>query len=185
MQLKLLDTGFVSNETRATQTQLSDANRAGYTGSAVSGFSLDVSKVTVSRNNNVEQKPIINSMTDNSSSLVSVGPMTLSVTMRWTKDVVTSGWSTGKLHQFMRMETTYGLKLLYPSAVDDVLTPVVEALAQENLAGNFSDASPSDDNGTIAATLPYLLGRVRNISITDSSKNNKHWTITFDFQVSG
>lgn len=185
MKLTLLDTGYISNETRASQTQLSDANRAGYTGSAVTSFTLDVINLSISQDSSIEQKPIINSLIDNSSSLVSVGPLVVHITVRWPREITTASWSVTKLHQFFRMQKTYGMKLLYPSATGDTLPSSVEDLGNVNLAGNFSAASPSDDNGTVATTRPYLLGRAKNFALTDTGGNNSSYRITFDFQVSG
>lgn len=183
-QIKILDTGFVSNETRATQTQLSDANRAGYTGSAVTSFTLKNSGVSLGTSVNIEQKPIINSLTDNDSSLISVGQQIYSVNFILEKDIVTAGWDVNNLVQIMRLDRTYGLKLMYMTATGDTIPTIVEAMGQVNTGGNFSDASPSDDNGTVSTTTPYLLGRVRNLRVSDSATNNTFWRISFDFVVS-
>lgn len=182
-QLKILDTGFISNETRASQTQLSDANRAGYTGSAVAAISLINASLNLSGTVNIEQKPIINSLTDNSSSLVSVTPRIIAVAFILARDIVTSGFNVNNVLEILRLDRTSGLKLLYPDSTGDTLPTIVEAMGQVNLAGNFSDGSPTDDNGTVATTTPYLLGRVKNLRITDSPGNNSFWRINFDFQI--
>lgn len=183
--LKLLDTGYVSNETLGTQTQLTDANRAGYTGSAVSSFTLNSVSVSMAGDVNIEQKPIINSLTDNSSSLISVNNRIFTVNCIMAKAATSSGWSSTKEYQFSRLDRTYGLKLLYPSATGDSLTTLVEALGAVNIGGNFSEATPTDDEGTIAATTPYLVGRVKNLRITDNATDKKFWKVSFDFVVSG
>ena len=183
-QLKLLDTGFVSNATRVTQTQLSDANRAGYTGSAVTSFTLKNSGSSLNAQVNTEQKPVINSLDDNSSSLVSVinDPYTISFILK--KTITTSGFDVNDIFQLKRMERTQGLKLLYPSSDSDTIPTLVEAFGAVNIGGNFSDGSPTDDNGTISATRPYLLGRVKNMRWGDDSTGD-FWKVTFTFEVSG
>ena len=183
--LTILDSGYISNETRASQTQLSDANRAGYTGSAVTSFSLKSASVNLSGGVNVENKPVIGTLSENSSSLVSVNNRTLSVSCLLAKTIVTTGWSVNNIVQFLRLERTHGLKLLYPSATADSLPTLVEPMGQVNLAGNFSEASPTDDKGTVATTTPYLLGRVQNVRIDDLATNNTWWRVTFDFVITG
>lgn len=183
--LKILDTGYVSNETRGTQTQLSDANRAGYTGSAVASISLNNSRISFNPSGaNLEQKPIVNSLTDNSSSLVSVNNDRLRVEFILKKDIVTAGWNVNNVIEIKRLMRTQGLKILYPSATGDSLPTVVEALGAENTGGNFSDGSPTDDSGTVSSTTPYLLGRIKSVSIQDGAESN-FWNVSLEFEVSG
>lgn len=183
-QLKILDTGYVANVVSGA-TQLSDANRAGYTGSAVSSFTLKASSISYATNPNIEQKPIIGSLTDNSSSLTSINPTVYTVSFILAKTITTSGWDVNNVYQFLRMDRTYGLKLLYPSSTGDSLPTIVEAMGQANIGalGNFGTGA-SDDGGTVATTTPYLLGRVRNIRVGDSASDNSYWKVSFDFVVS-
>ena len=182
--LKILDTGYVSNITRASQTQLSDADRAGYTGSAVAAFDIKNTATPLSGDANLEQKPIINTLTENSSSLVSVSNRSIKVSFLLAKTIVTSGFNVNNVIELSRLERTLGMKILYPSATGDALPTIVEAFGQANLAGNFSEGSPTDDKGTVATTTPYLLGRVKGFTITDTAEG-KFWTVGFTFVISG
>lgn len=185
VNLKILDTGYVSNSTLGSQTQLSDANRSGYTGSAVAAFDLNVEgNISISGGVNTEEKPIIGTLTDNSSSLVSSNNRTIQISCTLTRDIVTSGYNVNNVIELSRLERTHGLKLLYPSATGDSMPTVVEALGQENLAGVFSDGSPTDDAGTVATTTPYLVGRVKNFRFNDSTSSRNLWRFSFDFVIS-
>jgi hypothetical protein len=183
-QLTILDTGYISNTTLASQTQLGDSDRAGYTGAAVTSLILKNSAASLNGGVNIEQKPIIGSLVDNTSSLVSVNARMIKVSFVLKKEITTSGYNVNNVLELLRLERTSGLKLLYPSATGDVLPTIVEAMGQANLAGIFSDGSPTDDNGTVATTTPYLVGRVKNISWNDTSKGN-FWRVGFDFVISG
>lgn len=182
--LKLLDTGYISNETLASQTQLSDANRAGYTGSAVSGFTLKSATVTLASKSSVENKPIINTVTDSNTSLVSVSNRVFKVSCILAKTITSAGWSVNDVYQLLRMDRTKGLKLLYPSGTSDTMKTIVEALGAVNTNGNFAEASPTDDEGTVSTTTPYLIGRVKNINLRDESNSKSYWRFDFDFEIS-
>ena len=183
MKLELLDTGYVSNETRGGQTQLSDANRAGYTGSAVTSFTLNTKNLTMTGDVKIENKPLLNVLTDTATSLISTTNRIVKVDIHLDKTIITSGYSTNMLYQLMRMERTKGLKLLYPSLTTDTRKNIIEAMGGINIGGNFSDGSPTDDNGTVSSTTPYLLGRVKKLNLKDKPSSSK-WTISFDFEIS-
>lgn len=182
--ITILDTGYISNENRGSQTQLADADRAGHTGSAVTSFTFKTATLGLGGGVNTEQKPVIGTLSDNSSSLVSVNSRTIGISIVLIKTIVTSGFNVNNLIELFRLERTSGLKLLYPSATGDTLPSIVEAFGQVNLSGNFSEGSPTDDKGTVATTTPYLLGRVKNMRINDAAKGN-YWRISFDFVISG
>lgn len=185
MKLKLLDTGYLSaTTTLGSQTQYSAANRAGYTGATVSAFTLDVERITRARPVNTENKTAVDTFTDSNTSLVSVGNRTYTIDTIWTKQENTSGWSTSEIYQFLRLELTKGLKLLYPSEVSPSLPTIVEIEGAVNKGGTFSSGSPSEGNGTVASTVAYMVGRVKNISVNDSPSGNK-WRIGLTFEVSG
>lgn len=185
MKLKLLDTGYVSPTTAlVNQTQISDANRAGYTGAAVSSITLDVESITRNRQINTENKSTPDTLTDSNTSLVSVGNRVFNITAIALKTITTSSWSKSKEYQLARMEKTKGIKLLYPSENSSQLPTWIEVEGAENTGGTFSDASPTDDAGTIGATIPYLPGYVKNFSVSDAPNGN-YWRITFTFEVTG
>jgi len=186
-RLKLLDTGYVDATTSlASQTQLSDSDRAGYTGSAVTSFTLKNAGVTRNRGVTTEVKPVPDALTNVGTSIISTNNEVYSVSMILSKAITTNGFSTNDIVQFVRMESTRGLKLLYPSDNNEIdgYKNIVQALGASNTGGNFSEASPTDDKGTVSTTTPYLIGRVKNLSITDST-NSIFWSVSFDFEVSG
>lgn len=185
MELKILDTGYIDNSSLGVQTQLSDANRAGYTGSAVSSITLKIRGITHATKSNTESKPIINTTTDSDASLVSTVNTILKITGILARTSTTSGWSTNKEYQISRIGRTRGLKLLYPTGVTDVDKTIVEVLGEVNINGSFADASPTDDAGTVSTTTPYLVGHVKNITFNDTAASKKWWTVTIDFEVSG
>lgn len=187
MNIKILDTGFVGHKkVRATQTQLSDANRAGYTGSAVSAFTLKTANVSRSGTQNTESNPIINNNADVETTPTSASNRLLQVSLIMEKADTTSGWDKNELFQLNRLDRTKGLKILYPDVTtdSDSYKTLVEVLGAENTAGNFSDGSPSEDNGTVSSTTPYLVGRVKSLNISDTPNGTK-WRINFTFEISG
>lgn len=183
MNLLLLDTGYIANSDITAQTQLSDDNRAGYTGAAVSSFTLKVQNLSLSGSVSTENKPVINSLTDIDTTLVSVSNRMISVAAILHKRIVTDGYSTNNIVQLLRYERTLGLKLLYPSANTDLNKTIIEAYGAVNTNGIFAHASPSADNGTVSTTTPYLVGRVKNITITDNETGD-YWRVTFQFEIS-
>jgi hypothetical protein len=188
IQLKILDTGYISATTAlVSQTQLSVANRAGYDGSSsVSAFTLNTDNdIIVSRATNLEDKPDLGARSDSEVTLISVGNLTLNVSFTIEKTITTSGYDTNDIYQLSRFDLTDGLKLLYPSNITEIdkYRNIVEALGAVNTGGVFSDASPTDTNGTVSTTTPYLIGRIKNLSIRDSTSTT-HWKISFIFEVS-
>ena len=185
--IKLLDTGFISVSTdRASQVQISDSERAGYTGSAVSAITLKLSSHTRGSGANTDNKAIINTNVESPTALVSIKNPSYKISCIIKKEDDTTGWNTNSIIELSRMETTYGLKLLYIDSAESVTgyVTLIEAIGRKNISGNFSDGSPSDDNGTIGSTIPYLVGRVKNLIINDMT-DGTYWKISFDFEVSG
>jgi len=166
-----------------TGTQLSDANRAGYTGSAVSSMTLKSANLTWTSDAAVERKPIINTLTDSTTSQVSKKNSTVKIDFVMQKRITTAGWSVNDVYQLSRLEQTHGLKLLYVDGTSDTNKTVIEALGAINTNGTFASGSPTDDNGTVSTTTPYLMGRVRNFTMRDTPTGD-YWRISFDFVVS-
>jgi hypothetical protein len=186
MQIKILDTGYVSNTTAiASQTQLSVANRAGYDGSTnVGAFTLNTSSLVLSGNARTENKPEINTLTDVETTSVSVVNRNVEVTTILQKEIVTANFNQNNVVELSRLERTRGVKLLYPTVTTDTKKTIVEALGAVNTGGNFSAESPTDTNGTVGTTIPYLVGRVKNFRITDNPAGDK-WRVTFNFEITG
>lgn len=184
-QLKILDTGYVNATlSLASQTQIGDGDRAGYTGSAISSFTLPSNSSSLNGGVSIESKSIIGSNSDPSTSLISVNRRVYPISFILKKDIVTAGWDVNNVVQLSRLDRTQGMKLLYPASTGDILPNVVEAMGAVNIGGNFSDASPTDDKGTVSTTTPYLVGRVKNFSVRDDQSGN-YWRVSFDFEVSG
>ena len=189
MQITLLDTGYVSTTDVDSQTQETDVNRAGYTGSAVSSITLKVSNLNLGGNVSIENKPIIGTFTEPTSSLISSQSRILGVSAIIQKSINTADWDINDIVQLARMERTEGLKLVYPSINTDTKKGVVEAMGAENtgkLTSNngFANGSPTDDKGFVSTSTPYLVGRVSNFSISDSP-NSDYWKVSFNFVISG
>jgi len=181
-KIKILDTGYVSSTGTTSQTQLSDANRAGYTGAAVTSFTLNNEGLSLSGGNTIERKNPVDTFDNTTTSSVGVKNRSVRVTTRWHKTETTSGYQYNEIFQFMRMERTKGLKLLYLTDVNEIdgYVNLVQIMGRENVGGEFSDASPSDDSGKIGQTIPYLVGRVQNMTLSDPT-NTTYYTIAFDF----
>jgi len=185
MKLNLLDTGYVSNSAIGSQTRLSVSDIAGYDGSSnVNGFELNVGSVSRSRDTKTQNKAVIDTFDDSKTSIVSVTNQGYSINLIWKKDNNTSGYDVNKLYQFTRMESTRGLKLLYPSNTTDTKKGLVEILGAVNTNGNFASGNGSADLGTVSTTTPYLIGRVKNLSISDGSDSDQ-FKISFNFEISG
>lgn len=183
MKLKILDTGYISPSTAlGSQTQLSDADRAGYTGSEVVAITMDVASLSRQRAVHTENKAVIELLSDSDTSLVSVGNRMFKVSLIKKKELVTVDWDVNDYVQLMRLETTRGLKLLYPDETSTALTTIVEAEGAENTGGVFSSATPDEKDGTVSTTTPYMIGRVKNIAVADDPSGN-YWRISFDFEV--
>lgn len=186
MDLKILDTGYVYNGTITgnAQTQLSDDKRAGYTGTAVAAISLKVMSLTLSRDVNLEKKPIVNTTIEANTSLVSINNRRIAVNAIVSKVPVTTGWNKNNIVQIARLDTTKGLKLLYPTLTTDINKTLVETLGAENTGSYFSSAAPTEDSGTVSTTTPYLIGRVTNLELTDTSDGN-FFRLGFNFELTG
>jgi len=82
-KVSILDTGYVGLElSRGSQTQLSDANRAGlYTGGGgvIKSIELNIESLSSSRSTNTEAKPIPGTYTNSQSTLISNTNRILSV----------------------------------------------------------------------------------------------------------
>ena len=186
--VKILDTGYVGTGIRGEQIQLAVADRAGYDGSSdVVSFTLKPSNITIGAQVKVEGKPIIDTLTDVSTTLVSTQNRVLQVSAIIQKSITTSGYDVNDVHQFFRLDRTRGLKLLYVDATGDTKKTIIEALGAVNTDNKdlFASETPSETNGTVSTTTPYLVGRVKDLSLTDSSVNTKYWSVRFNFEISG
>jgi len=186
MNIKILDTGYIANLSLVGQTQLGLSDRAGYNGTtSVNGFTLKTgSNLRIGGDVKLEDKPITDKLTDVITTTVSANSRIINVVVIIQKNDSTAGYEFNQLTQLARLERTRGLKLLYPSVLTDVNKTFVEVLGEENVGGVFSEASPTDTEGTVSITTPYLVGRVRNFAIVDDVNGN-YWRITFDFVLSG
>lgn len=186
MDIKILDTGYISNAgtALATQTQLGDTDRAGYTGSDVSAMTLKVSSINLGGDVSLEDKPIINNLTENSTSLIGIKNRKIMINGIKQKSIDSSSWDKNDVIQLSRIERTRGLKIIYPTNTTDTKKSLIEAFGAENTNGLFGVSSPAEDDGTVGTAVPYLVGRVRNFTMTDSPTGDK-WGISFTFELSG
>ena len=171
-----------------SQTQLSDANRAGYTGSAVSAITIKTANLSWNSDASIEKKPVINTLSDSTTSTVSKKNTMVKVDFIKQKRITTTGWSTNDIYQIGRLDSTSGLKILYVDAVADTNKTIIEAMGAINTGvttatTGFAHNSPTEDSGTVSTSTPYLIGRVSNLSIRDAP-NGDYWRISFDFTVS-
>ena len=190
MEIKLLDTGYVSTTNVDGQTQLSDANRAGYTGSAVRSFTLKLKdNITIAGDSAIEKNPVINTLTDSTTNSVSSKNRRVKIVAILEKEIISNGWDKNNVVQVGRIDRTSGLKLLYPSGTTDSVKSIVEALGGVNTGvltstTGFANASPSDDNGTVSTITPYLIGRIEKVTFVDPMGSSSFWTVNIDFIIS-
>lgn len=186
MELKIHDTGYVSNDTElGSQEQLSDTDRAGYTGSAVTAFTVQIENLAFQGETSTESKPIINTTTDSETSLVSVSNRTIAVSAIFDKESSSAVYNTNELYQFLQLERTKGLKLFYPNDLTNTEKTIIETLGTININGTFASATSVDPNvGTVATTTPYLVGRVKAMRVSDVPTGDK-WRVSFNFEISG
>ena len=182
MKLKLLDTGYVSSKIAlGGQAQYNSSDRAGYDGtSTVYSFELNTENMTLSEGGHIDGSPIINELNPHDSRTVSSNNPIFKISVILHKTLVTTNHEYNNLDTLRRFRYTKGLKLLYPSHTND--PNLVEGLGVRN-KGIFHSATPSDNSGTIASTLPYFVGIVKNFNFVDT--NTDQWRITFDFEVTG
>lgn len=186
-QIKLLDTGYLSDDTLTGQTQAAVANRAGYDGSAnVVAFAFNTQTLSRQRTPTFENKPVITNFDPFKSSLISINNQTIGFTIVVPRSTANSSavYGTNYLTQLLRMEKTPTKKLLYVDSVATELITIVQMLGAGNINSNFANASPSDNNGTVGTTIPYLVGLVRFGSINDSQANRTNLIIPVTFEVS-
>jgi hypothetical protein len=184
MNIKILDTGYIINGLLSAQTRLGLTLRAGYDGtSSVNAFTLKVAGLNFSSDASTESKPIANTLTDVSTTIVSTENPKVKLSCVMQKRITTTSWSTNDVYQLSRLRATRGLKLLYVDATTDVNKTIVEALGAINTNGYFAAASPSTTNGTVSTTTPYLIGRIKNLSFDDNPSGD-YWRINFDFELS-
>ena len=183
-QIKLLDTGYLNPSLAiGSQTQAALADRAGYTGATVSAFTLDTQSSNVNSAVTTENKPVPDSFTETDTSLVSSTNRIIAMSCRFQKDNDSGTFNKNDIHEFLRMERTPTLKIIYPSDLLSNKKPVIEYMGAGNIAGTFSAGSPSDANGTVSTTTPYLVGLVKGISVSDKALSN-WFTVTFNFELS-
>jgi hypothetical protein len=186
-KIKILDSGYLSATTALTsQTQITATNRAGYTGSTVSAFSLDTANLSLNGSVGIEDKPIINTLVESQTSLISVTNRRIPINVIVRKTMVADGFQYTKLYQLARLERTHGLKILYlDSAADGAIPTIIEVFGAPNIGQSpFASATASDATGTVGLTIPYLVGRVRDVSISDDASGN-YWRVSFTFELTG
>lgn len=186
MQLVLLDTGYVGDTDVDNQTQLNNSQRAGYDGSDMNVFYLDVQSISYSFDTNLNNKPTPNNTEGHRTTVVSTTNPVLNMTVIINKELVTTNHQYNNLQTLLDYSTTRGLKLLYPSnTTDNTKKTVVEALGQKNIGGNFTfDGTPLPSSGLAPADTPYLLGHVIGPSVNDGNNSN-FFRVSFKFVVYG
>jgi len=184
MDIILLDTGYVSTESELTsQTQLSTANRAGNSGtSSVTEFTLKTSSISLGGKTNTENKPAINTFTEVSTTATGIANRVMSVSAILKKEIITSGYNTNNVIELLRMSRTKGLKLLYVDSTTNTQKTIIEAYGALNTDGLFSNALPDSTAGTVSETTPYIVGRVKDMNISDTSDGN-YWRVSFKFEL--
>lgn len=172
MNFKLLDTGYIRNADLSGLIQLGVSNRAGYDGStSVNSFNIGSIQFTRTRQVNTDNKPVINNTSQITTNIVSRRNPVWSFSIQIARTVSDTGYNTNFLTQLLRLEETKGLKLLYPTSLNTGFRTTIEMMGAKNTNGNFSNASPSDTNGTISQNIPYLIGRVKFGSIPDGNNS--------------
>jgi len=181
---KILDTGYVYYANVAGQTQLLDSQRAGYTGSGVTSFTLLSASDSMGQGVNVDNPTTINSSGTNNTVLSSIANMVFKVSFIVHKTIVTSGFDINNIVQLNRLQKTHGLKLLYLSSNESVAGKhsLIEAFGEQNVGGEFSAGSPADDDGTVSTTTKYLVGRVSGLTLMNAAAGT-YWKGSFDFIV--
>lgn len=184
MSYKLLDTGYLVDDTIAAQTQISSELRAGYDGTTnVNSFTFGALSISRSRNVNIDTKPVINSTSITKNNLSSLQNPLITFSIQIDRDISNTGYQYNYLTQLLRLEETLGLKLLYPTTVNSTYLTIIDMLGKSNVAGNFSEASPTDNEGTVSTTTPYLVGRIIFNNVNDNN-NSKNIIISCTFLVS-
>lgn len=176
MNIKILDSGWYS--TSRTGTQEVVANRAGYDGtSAVTAFDLKVTKIILSKSAHVDDNVVPGSSSYTELNFVTFDNPKYSLDCIVAKDDATAGFGESMIYQLNRLDQTKGVKLLYPSAVTDTYKSLVEEMGAANKAGVFQGSGKE-----LAASTPYLQGRILSINITDTA-DKKYWDIKIVFQA--
>jgi len=189
MKIRILDTGYLNSQTAlGSQTQAALADRAGYTGSTVTSFELKVQNLALSGNVNTENRTPINTRQETDTSLVGVDNRVLNVNCMFDKDTDAGIYEYNEIHEFLRMSRTEGLKLIYTDSTDNTNKTIIEALGSENIgAVPFSTTTAvegqREEDGQVLNTLPYLVGRVKNISVSDNETSN-WFSVSFVFELS-
>lgn len=182
--IKILDTGYVSARTRTGKTQLSNANRAGYTGSNVTAFDVgSPGNTRYSLKFNTDANPVLENDDNYDTSFISKNNDMISFSVIMPRGAITSGYNTTQLNEFARLGKTKGVKLLYPSNDSSTLPGVIENLGYENINGHFSAGSPNEGNGTVSNSTPYIVGRFIDIAISDDANNKSNFIISCTFEV--
>ena len=183
--IKLLDTGYVSNKDLSGQTQIVPSLRAGFDGTSdVVSFTLKSAALGRSRQVNNENKPVVDTLQNPQTTLVSTGSTIIAVNAVLQNDLSSTAYDINELVQLDRLDSTRGLKLLYVDSTTDVKKTIVEGLGEVNINGVFADASPADTDGTVSTATPYLVGRIRNLRINEPVDSN-FYRIAFDFEITG
>jgi hypothetical protein len=175
MKINILDTGWYSRDRDGTQAAV--ANRAGYDGtSAVTTFTINTKAITLTKGSSIDDKPVPSSSSFTELNQVTAENPSYSIKMIISKDDATADFNNSMFFQLMRLDSTDGIKLVYPSDETDDDKSVVELMGAANIAGNFQGAGKE-----LSASTPYLQGRFKKISVVDDGKMSYH-TITLLFQ---
>jgi hypothetical protein len=183
--ITILDSGYLSaGILRSSQVQLSYADRAGFMGGigTVNAFTLKVNSMSLSSSVNVENKPIINRVSECNTSLISVENRSIRCRCIIKNVSITASWNVSLLYQFIRLERTHGLKLLYATGNTNINVTLIDDLGLVNVGGMFASGAGSNAQGTVSSTTPYLVGRIKDISVDDQADTN-YWKIDFTFEL--
>ena len=80
------------------------------------------------------------------------------------------------MYELLRLESTAGIKLMYPSDTSDDKKTIVELVGAANTSGVFQGSGKELTAGT-----PYLEGRFKKIAVADTA-NTPNFEISLTFQ---
>lgn len=162
MELNIIDTGYVSaTSALLSQTQLSNANRAGYDGtSSVNELPLkNITIQTISGKSNINDTPQVDTdRTEITKNSVENEDIILKCVIDF-NNMPSYTYDKNYIYQLNRLKKTDGVKLLYPSGTGNY-TSALMYLAAEFTNGIFSTAF-------IPADIPYIPVQVIDVKFTD------------------
>ncbi len=175
MEIKILDSGWYSRDRIGTQADAAD--RAGYDGSSsVSTFTLKVKSIKQQSGANIETNPIPGSTSLTELNYVSSENPVYTLKCIVSKDDATAGFDNSMMYELLRLESTAGIKLMYPSDTSDDKKTIVELVGAANTSGVFQGSGKELTAGT-----PYLEGRFKKIAVADTA-NTPNFEISLTFQ---